>query len=191
MNPADPQRFIMEVIEAHGGASYWNNLEKIEAEISASGFLFTAKRRPILDHVRVHAYAHEPRLTFFDFPVKGQEGNFIGDEEVNIKDQDGRVIASRGRPRMAFRGLRRQFFWDDLDFIYFGGYATWNYLTALFFFCGRCLNSKCLNPWRGNIQPRPVCRLHFPRTSRHKAIIKYSILTKTGFFSAWTTPPWS
>jgi hypothetical protein len=152
----------MEVIEAHGGAPYWNQLDKIEAEISASGFLFTTKRRPILDHVRVHAYAHEPRFTFFDFPLKGQESNFIGDNEVNIKDRDGRVIASRERPRMAFRGLRRQFFWDNLDFIYFGGYATWNYLTAPFLFLRPGFEFKMLEPLAGQYIPSSRLQVTFP-----------------------------
>jgi len=162
MNPADPQKFVMEVIEAHGGSSYWRSLEKIEAEISASGFLFTAKRRPILDHVRVQAYAHEPRFTFFDFPCKGQESNFIGNKEVNIKDKDGRVMASRESPRMAFRGLRRQFFWDDLDFIYFGGYATWNYMTTPFLFLRSGFEFKLLEPLPGEYAAWSRLQVTFP-----------------------------
>ena len=43
-------------------------------------------------------------------------------------------------PRAAFRSLRRQLYWDDLDFIYFGGYATWNCLLTPFLF----LLQKCI-----------------------------------------------
>ena len=44
------------------------------------------------------------------------------------------VLARRRQPRAAFRRLGRQFYWDALDFTYFGGYATWNYLVTPFIF---------------------------------------------------------
>ena len=44
------------------------------------------------------------------------------------------AVQKRKNPRSVFKGLSRLFSWDDLDFIYFGGYATWNYLVAPFFF---------------------------------------------------------
>lgn len=130
----DAETIIAEAIEAHGGASHWKSLEALDVELSASGFLFTAKRRPILKHARARAYAHEPRFTFLDFPRVGRIGQLIGDEEVTIRDNDNRMIARRLQPRSAFGGFRRQFSWDDLDFLYFGGYATWNYLAGPFLF---------------------------------------------------------
>jgi hypothetical protein len=30
-----------------------------------------------------------------------------------------------------FKSLCRKFYWDDLDALYFGGYALWNYLNLL------------------------------------------------------------
>jgi len=59
---------LQEICEAHGGRDYWQSLEALDAEISASGFLFTVKRRPVLKHVRMRAYTREPRFTFFDYP---------------------------------------------------------------------------------------------------------------------------
>lgn len=130
----DPERLIDEVIEAHGGAARWNALKSLEAELSVWGLLLTTKRRPLLNHIRVLASAHEPRVAFLDFPLPGQTGEFIGDREVRILDDCGGVLAKRERPRVAFRGLRRLLFWDDLDFLYFAGYAIWNYLTTPFLF---------------------------------------------------------
>lgn len=34
---------IKKIIDAHGGAKYWNTLEALDADISAKGFLFTTK----------------------------------------------------------------------------------------------------------------------------------------------------
>ena len=56
-------KILGEIMETHGGMNYWNTLEAVEADISASGFLFTAKRRPVLDHVRMRASTGEPRFT--------------------------------------------------------------------------------------------------------------------------------
>lgn len=134
MNRADPRKIIREVIEAHGGEDYWNRLDALDAEISASGLLFSARHRQCLDHVRVRAWTREPRLTFFDFPHPEQTSNLVGETEVNIMDSAGHLIERRSQPRAAFTGLLQRFYWDDLHFAYFGGYATWNYLTIPFLF---------------------------------------------------------
>ena len=125
-------QIINESVEAHGGMDFWNSLEALDAEISASGFLFTAKRRPLLRRVRMRAFTREPKFSFFDFPRPGLTSELVGTSKVRILDNSGTVIAVRENPRSAFRGIRHSFSWDDLDFIYFGGYATWNYLTAPF-----------------------------------------------------------
>jgi hypothetical protein len=128
----DPAILLHSVVAAHGGLDLWNSLESIEAHVSASGFLFTAKRRPALDHVRMRAWTREPRFAFYDFPERGQIAELIGTNEVRISGEDGSVLRRRIDPRAAFRSLRHLFSWDDLDFIYFAGYATWNYLTEPF-----------------------------------------------------------
>jgi hypothetical protein len=132
MVAADAMQTVHEAVEAHGGCELWNSIEALEAEVSARGFLFTAKHRPALSHVRMRAATREPRFSFFDFPKPGQRAELIGNDEVRILDSAGRIVAKREHPRAAFRGFRRLFFWDDLDFTYFGGYATWNYLTTPF-----------------------------------------------------------
>lgn len=110
----------------------WNSLEALDAEISVADFLFTAKCRPVLHHVRTRVDTRRPHFTLFDYPRAGQIAELLGAGEVRITDGDGRIVARGENPCSAFRGIRRQFFWDDLDFLYFAGYATWNYLTAPF-----------------------------------------------------------
>jgi hypothetical protein len=134
MTSGDTKAMIEEIITAHGGREIWDGIDWIEAEISARGFLFRAKRVPVLKHVLVRLSARDPRFMFLDFPKTGQTGELIGDEEVRILGSNGEVIESRLRPRDAFKGLRRIFWWDFLDFIYFGGYAAWNYLVTPFIF---------------------------------------------------------
>lgn len=131
---ADPKTAISEAIEAHGGADRWNRLEALEANISAAGLLFTMKRRRRMNRVRVRASTTAPHFTFFDFPNSGQTSELVGKEEVRITNAAGEIVAKRTQPRAAFKRIRRQFYWDDLDFIYFAGYATWNYMVTPFVF---------------------------------------------------------
>jgi hypothetical protein len=143
------EQILHEAIEAHGGMAYWNSLTAIEAEISAGGFLFTAKRRPVLRRVRMRASTTGPRFAFLDFPKPGQTAELIGTDEVRILDSEGTIVVQRKDPRLAFRKIRRQFFWDELDFVYFGGYATWNYLTAPFILARKGFQIEALEPLQG------------------------------------------
>ena len=142
----DTRKIVEKVIEAHGGVSRWTELEALEANISARGLLFKAKRRPILNRVRVRAATREPKFTFYDFPEPGQTSELLGEKEVRILGADNEIRASRIQPRLAIRGLRRQLYWDDLDFIYFGGYATWNYLVTPFLFIRKDFHFEKLEP---------------------------------------------
>jgi hypothetical protein len=155
-------KILQEIFEAHGGMDYWQSLEALDAEISASGFLFTVKRRPVLKHVRMRAYTREPRFTFFDYPQPGQTAELIGNDEVRIVDNSGKILVRRKTPRSAFRGLRHQFFWDDLDFIYFGGYATWNYLTTPFLLMRKGFTIEELEPLPGELSLFKRLHITFP-----------------------------
>jgi hypothetical protein len=137
---------IREAIEAHGGLRRWSRLKALEADISAKGLLFTLKFRPVQVRVRMRAETREPRFVSYDYPAPGLHSTLIGDEEVRIENAEGEILARRTRPRRAFRGLRRNFFWDKLDFAYFGSYATWNYLTTPFLFLRRGFKFQALDP---------------------------------------------
>jgi hypothetical protein len=142
----DVAKIVEKVIEAHGGAARWENLTAVEAVISTRGFLFTVKRRPVLNRVRVRASTREPNFSFFDYLQPGQTGELCGTEEVRITGPDNEVVSSRRHPRPAIKSLRRQLYWDALDFIYFGGYATWNYLVTPFIFLRDGFHFEKLEP---------------------------------------------
>jgi hypothetical protein len=126
------QQELADIIEAHGGRDYWRTLESIEIELSASGFLFTAKRVQPLRYVRMTVCIARPEVVIHDYPLPGQATRSIGDKRVEIVDADGRVVQSRTHLRVKFHELRRFFRWDTLDFAYFSGYAIWGCLTTPF-----------------------------------------------------------
>jgi len=163
MSGSDVRKIVEKVIEAHGGASRWRELEAVEAIISVRGFLFKAKRRPILNRVRIRASTREPTFTFYDYPRAGRNSEFIGNEEVRITDADNKVLASRLQPRTAIRQLRRQLYWDALDFTYFGGYATWNYLVTPFLFIRDDLHVERIKPLSADSEYPLRLKVSFPR----------------------------
>jgi hypothetical protein len=125
---------LADIIDAHGGLSYWRSLNSIEIELSASGFLFTSKRVTPLQHVRMTLSTTKPEVSIHDYPLPGQTTRSIGDERVEIVDEYGKILQERIHPCSAFSQLSRLFRWDTLDFAYFNGYAIWGYLTVPFLF---------------------------------------------------------
>ena len=123
---------LTEIIDAHGGLAYWHSLDRIEIEMSASGFLFTSKSVKPLKHARLTVFTTHPEVLIHDYPASGQTTRFLGDERVEVVDETGRVLQLRSRPREAFQQLSRFFRWDTLDFAYFSGYAMWGYITVPF-----------------------------------------------------------
>ena len=147
---------IREIVRAHGGADLWRGLDAVEAVISAHGFLFTVKRRPILERVRMRASTRS-RYSAFRLSTAGTDGRAHWNQGGAYHRAGGRVIAQRLDPRAAFHGLRRQYRWDDLDFIYFAGYATWNYLVTPFLFLRDGFAFRLLDPAPGDRPPPPAC----------------------------------
>jgi hypothetical protein len=163
MAVSDVREIMAKIIEAHGGASRWQDLVAIEAVISVKGFLFKAKRRPTINRIRVRASTRDPEFIFYDYPGIGQNSEFMGDNEVRITGADQKVIASRRQPRSAFRGLRRNLYWDALDFTYFGGYATWNYLVTPFIFLSDIFLFEKLETTSGGAEYPLRLKVNFPQ----------------------------
>jgi hypothetical protein len=101
-------------------------------------------------------------LRFQDFPHDGEVGEWLGDQEVRITGRDGAVLFRRQQPRAAFHGWRRQVSWDALDFIYFAGYAMWNYLLAPFLLLRRGFRFEELSPLATRTGPWARIRVTFP-----------------------------
>jgi hypothetical protein len=124
-----------KVIEAHGGRRRWSEANEIRVHVRSGGLLprMKLKSRQYADYgLRVDTGT--PRAILEPFPKPGLSGDF-GGEEVRILDSGAAVVATRERPREAFSGpsgIRRKAWWDDLDALYFAGYAMWNYLTTPF-----------------------------------------------------------
>ena len=88
----------------------------------------------------------EPRVVLEPFGGAGRRG-ILEHGAVRIEDPSGQVVARRDDPRPKFRRLRRNFWWDDLDLLYFAAYALWGYINAPS--CSRTptMRSAEIDPW--------------------------------------------
>jgi len=79
-----------------------------------------------IDPRRVHAVLRP-------FPAAGLSGEF-DERAVTIRDDKGRVISRREIVRGSDGRVPRTLRWDDLDVLYFLGYALWNYTVTPYLF---------------------------------------------------------
>ena len=122
---------LERVIQAHGGRDAWHGRSAFEVDLRVGGAAWPMRMRRAPGLLRARVRTAEPWTEVLDFPRAGTRGVFEPDR-VRIERADGSVICERAHPRTAFPGVRRRLRWDDLDLLYFVGYAVWNYLAFPF-----------------------------------------------------------
>ncbi len=115
------------VIEAYGGEGRWRTASAIECRLSAYGWAFRLKMRPSMKDVRMRAPVWEPRIEMEPWGRPDRRAVLQGGS-VYVESA-GNVVSMRENAGRYFPGGRRTFRWDELDQVYFAGYAAWNYLV--------------------------------------------------------------
>jgi len=139
-----------EVLEAHGGRERWAAARCVRARIRSGGLLLATRAPQLRGGARLEVGIGEPRGSAVADARPDQRGVF-DDGEVRIETLDGEVLESRVDPRREFfgrSGLRRNLRWDDLDAIYFAGYAWWNYVNHPYLLTRDGMSVRELEPWR-------------------------------------------
>jgi hypothetical protein len=150
-------------IEAQGGAARFDSAEEIVTRISCGGTAFRIRfKSGALADFEGRVSTRQPRTVISPYPKPGQRGVFDGDVVRIESEEDGRVLAERSSPRDAFRSFRRNIWWDDLDLLYFGGYALWNYTNAPFVFRWPGFEVEEIEPWRDNGSEWRRLNVRFP-----------------------------
>jgi hypothetical protein len=135
------------IVEAHGGMEKWRSAQHIVVHARSGGIALPLRFKPsAFKSYKANITAHKPGAVIYPYPKEGQEGVF-GSDTVSIFGSEGRLIATRGKPLAYFTGFRRKIFWDDLDALYFGGYALWNYLNLPFLLLNPGFVVKEIEPW--------------------------------------------
>jgi hypothetical protein len=125
-------RLLDEIVEAHGGLDAWRGTDRVRLRARSGGLLLrTRAPGDSFADARVEVGIGSVHASAAPFPGPGRRGVYA-DGAVRIETDAGEVVESRRNPRPCFfgrAGIRRNFRWDELDLVYFAGYAWWNYLN--------------------------------------------------------------
>jgi hypothetical protein len=136
-------------LRAVGGKELFDQARQIAVTLHGSGTAVRSKRLGwIPGEIEVRCSVDEQRTTISPFPKQGQHGVFTGSAVCIESVEDGAVVSSRTHPRSKFPGGRRVLWWDDLDFLYFAGYAMWGYLVAPYSFLWKGVETREIEPWQ-------------------------------------------
>jgi hypothetical protein len=139
---------LERAIAAHGGERF-DRATEIVIRARAGGLAQRSKRfGRVIGDFEVRCSTREQRSVLSDYPRRGRRGVFERSEVRIESAEDGSVLARRADPRSLFPGGRRQLWWDDLDFLYFAGYAMWGYANAPFLLKRTDVDTREIEPWR-------------------------------------------
>jgi hypothetical protein len=139
---------IVERALEHHGVDAWRAAEAVTAHVRVRGLAFRMPGRSPLDMTGTVSTS-EPRTVVDGFRGPGRRGTFTADR-VWI-EEGGATVAERENPRARFEGLRSQLVWDELDVLYFCGYALWGYLNQPFMLSRPEIDVRELEP-RGGLR---------------------------------------
>lgn len=152
------------VLQVHGGLDNWRDVTGVDVRLTLGGFLFEIKQHP--DGLRtalVKVRAHRPRTLIVPFPQIGKRGIYQ-DGRVWIQTDHGAVVEELPQPRATFAGHERRTPWNDLQYLYFIGYAFWNYFTTPFLLASDGVTCEEVDPWEENGQKWRVIEAHFAQS---------------------------
>jgi hypothetical protein len=91
-----------------------------------------------------------------------------------IQTDAGSMVEELPTPRTAYEGHERRTPWNDLQFLYFVGYAFWNYFTMPFLLASDGVTCEEVEPWEENGQRWRVLKAAFdPLIDVHCAVQKF------------------
>src|SRR6516162_6838282 len=131
-------------VDAAGGLERWQRVRELRATVSSGGLAYFGRLRGAKRHQSVRVSSTELRTVFTSYPSRGYRGVFDR-SGVRIETEDGRTIRHREDPREI---CARHSVWDDLDLLYFKGYAQWGYLNEPFYFLMPGFEMREGEPWR-------------------------------------------
>jgi hypothetical protein len=165
---------LNSVLEAHGGLANWKHVSGIDARLSLGGYLPEIKGYPDgLRTVLVKVDTRRARSLIVPFPEKGKRGIYEGGK-VRVQTDAGSVVEELLTPRNAYEGHERHTPWNDLQYLYFIGYAFWNYFTTPFLLAADGVTCEEVEPWQENGQRWRVLKVNFdPSIDVHCNVQKF------------------
>ena len=138
-----------EIISAHGGAKRWACIQQLKLRVRVGGNILALRfESPRTRSLEVTVDTRRVHISLDPFPRRGIRGVFDG-HAVRIETNDeGKLLTQREVVRSSEGKVVRRIVWDDLDLLYFLGYALWNYAVAPFVFLWPGLECLEGEPWQ-------------------------------------------
>jgi hypothetical protein len=156
------EELLQRSIEAHGGLARYDSASEFTVRLRVTGWAFVLRfQRGAFANITGTVSTTQPRTVLSPYPGPGRRG-ILENSRVRIESESGETLAERSEPRKAIRSFRRNFWWDDLDLLYFGGYALWGYMAAPFVFVRPEYQVEEAEPWREDGEVWNAFRVRFP-----------------------------
>ncbi len=153
--------YLPTIFAANGGLERWHRVDSIAVDLTISGTLFDIKGFPGALQTRVKIEAESLLTEMEPYPSAGTRGIFTPNL-VWIETSDGHVLDHVREPRSTFSGHVRATPWNELQRLYFLGYATWNCLSLPFLLARPGFDIRELAPHTENGETWRVLEVHFP-----------------------------
>lgn len=164
---------LARVLTAHGGLARWQRVSRLRLDLDIRGnVLLTKFKSPRWRHYLCTVKARELEVVFHDYPSAGNRGVYQGGR-VLVETTRGQLLKERGMQSGADGRVPFRWAWDDLDLLFFFGYAVWNYALSPFLLAQPGFLVTELPPWP-NTARGPFERLqvrfpdHIPTHSREQ-----------------------
>lgn len=151
-------------LDAHGGLSQWQQVTRLTVHLRVGGNILAS--RFVNSRTRALKLTLDPQrpyAVFAAYPTPELRGIFDGDqvriEHLTGDRLQGAGVQERGKARAHASGHWR---WDDLDLLYFLGYALWNYTTTPFGFVAPGFSFRTLEPWHDGKRWLQRLEVHYP-----------------------------
>lgn len=120
-----------KAMDAHGGLENWKKIKLLHVDLDIGGnILLTKFNSPLNRHYSCTIDPNNIEAILDPYPKPGFRGIYQG-HDVWIQSEVGKEVKRKQVDRTS---LSSQVVWDDLDLLYFLGYAIWNYVLTPFLF---------------------------------------------------------
>ena len=153
-----PQALLERIYAAHGGVANWQRAQRIDATLSTGGTAFSMRgQNGKVVARRIEVYPRQFKTVIYDFPSAGSVGTWERDSVSIVPAAGGGQPQAREQARAHFESFGTGMAWDDLDLLYFVGYAIWNYLSFPFLLLDERLRVR-----ESAVDGQPMLEVLFP-----------------------------
>lgn len=170
---------VQSIIEANGGMERYEKLESISFKFNFTGATLGMKQRPQHLVPTGTTYTSEQKTVYRGLGGSADEEWIFTPAKVwKQRISDGSIIESRENPRAALEGHTLETPWDDLQFLYFCGYAMYQYFHWPYLLAREDVSTKELEQHEEGHQTWRVLEVTYPDygvLATHSKVQKYYV----------------